>query len=220
MRRCNLFLDGVDLETEKRNEHPMTVCYDGVRIPNNLSTDNLLHDQLCCCYVVTKNTCQWTRPCRMACNCCMPFCMGGSTGSNRLLDSQPLHKLVAARWSFKQHAVQMGAQLNWSISGCKSWTTEESFLVQRFHPEMAHFLLDTSKGPVCGTKTCEARSQNGVLTPHMWLGRPSHRHGEAHAGITVDLGEFLHDQIRAQWQLPKSMVRIRDHQNEATLIQC
>ena len=37
---------------------------------------------------------------------------------------------------------------------------------------------------------------------------PSHRHGEAHTGITADLGEFLHDKIRAQWQLPKSMVRI------------
>ena len=42
-------------------------------------------------------------PSRMACNCCMPFCMGGSTGSNRLLDSQPLHKLVAARRSLLSH---------------------------------------------------------------------------------------------------------------------
>ena len=50
MRRCNLFLDVAEPQTNKRNEHLMTVSCDGVKIPNNSSTDsdNLLHDQLCC----------------------------------------------------------------------------------------------------------------------------------------------------------------------------
>ena len=61
---------------------------------------------------------------------------------------------------------------------------------------------------------------HGVLTPHLWLGRPSHRHGEAGTGVTVDLGDLLFDKIRIQWQLPKSMVRIRDQQSEATIIPC
>ena len=51
---------------------------------------------------------------------------------------------------------------------------------------------------------------NVALVPSSVAGWPTHRHGEAHTGLSVDLGKLLYEAVRTRWQLPKFLHRIKD----------